>query len=380
MRKAITIILLIIINSLNAQQRLDSITGPSNNTYKMEMNYDGNNNCLSVIEKHRNTINDPWEGTDGIYCSYNNGVAESNIIREWHYRNKTIYTYSNGAISETTLWVYDYINNLWIQSGTGDYTYDSNGNLIEILKDYTRVELSNGETLSTERMVKEEFTYNSDNKKVNYKRYIKDAYTNNQWDLIRERNYTYNSDGNLTLIEIGANKKRELTYNTNGNVIEDITSRLDNSTWVYEDKKTYTYDNSIPESDLLLPNHCMLRHIFNDEHYTYNNKILNVSYYDWNDSNNNWDLEYENIFYYNSISSINSEQDSKIHKIYPNPTSNQVKFEIEEFDIIEIYNTNGKFLIKTNSNVIDMQPFKNGIYFYKIISGNKIINGKIIKE
>ena len=68
--------------------------------------------------------------------------------------------------------------------------------------------------------------------------------------------------------------------------------------------------------------------------------------------------------------------------IYPNPTSNSVTINSDvTIDQIEIYSTSGKRILKRTSfsENIDLEEFKNGIYFLKLALRDKVVIKKIIK-
>ena len=386
MKKTITIILLLTINIFYAQiQRLDGLISASE-TDRAIFSYDNSGNSTSTIIQHRDTVNDDWQdGNDGAYCFFDaNNVITSTIIKESeNYQDKTDYTYdTNGKISSTILAVYDWINNTWIENGDASYTYDTNGNLTEILTNYSDVTLSSGDQLSSSGVKKELLTYNSVNKKTSYKRYFQN--NDGSWDLSMEEIYSYNSDDMLILIEQDATHKTELTYNTDGNLIEEVNSYLDEQTnnWTYSSKDIYSYDNSVSESDMLLPNSYILSYIFDSNHYTFNNKITNSYEYDWNSTTNDWDTNprFVATWYYSDTALTTNNIDIHNYTVFPNPTTNQVKFDITDFEKIEIYDITGKLITKTETNIVNMVNVPNGTYLYRIQKGNETINGKIIKK
>lgn len=71
-------------------------------------------------------------------------------------------------------------------------------------------------------------------------------------------------------------------------------------------------------------------------------------------------------------------------KIYPNPAQNIVNVEVDGLTEIEVYDINGRFLIKKqmseNKNSMDISSLSKGIYILKVSTGNGIGNFKIIKE
>ncbi len=71
-------------------------------------------------------------------------------------------------------------------------------------------------------------------------------------------------------------------------------------------------------------------------------------------------------------------------KIYPNPAQNVVNVEADGTNEIELYDTNGRSVIKKqiseNKNSIDISSLSKGIYMLKVSTGNSIGNFKIIKQ
>jgi len=386
MKKTITIILLLTINVFYAQlQRLDNLM-TSSETLKTVFNYDNNGNCLSTISQFRNSTNDDWtEGTNGLELSYNNNQIISIIKREESYRNKIVFTYTNNVKTNADRFAYDWNDNQWLQTGTVLYTYNSDGLIIEEVGAQDDVIASDGETLSFNGSNKYEYTYNSSNQNISKKHFEKNSTTNNQYVLRNEEIYAYNSDGLLSSI-IYTNEyndeqdKTELTYDNNNNLVEKIYSELNitTSNWNYSSKDIYTYDNSIDVNDLLLPNSYILNEYF--ENYNFNNKPTVLSSYQWNNNTNNWDEDGVINFNYTDTALSTNNIDIHNYTVYPNPTTNQVKFDITDFDKIEIYDITGKLIIKTKTNIVNMENVPNGTYLYRIQKGNKTINGKIIKK
>tara|TARA_R110002050_G_scaffold295080_1_gene453539 strand:- start:70 stop:1656 length:1587 start_codon:yes stop_codon:yes gene_type:complete len=66
--------------------------------------------------------------------------------------------------------------------------------------------------------------------------------------------------------------------------------------------------------------------------------------------------------------------------VYPNPTNGYVNFNMS-LDVIDVYDVSGKnVLSKTNSETINLENLKNGIYIVKVISDEKYSVLKIIKN
>lgn len=85
-------------------------------------------------------------------------------------------------------------------------------------------------------------------------------------------------------------------------------------------------------------------------------------------------------FIFNSLE-VN-EQNKNDFVVYPNPVENTFKIESNEtIDRAEVVDLNGKVVaIVSQSNIIDMTAFENGVYIVKIYSGLESWTGKIVKK
>lgn len=115
--------------------------------------------------------------------------------------------------------------------------------------------------------------------------------------------------------------------------------------------------------------------------FEYTNGLGGINFFSSSSNCEYWidDIDFISGFQTSTVS-VKENTMSKDIKVYPNPTTNQVIFEIDDFENIEIYTISGELIIKTKSNIINMEYIQNGIYLYKIQRGNETINGKIIKK
>lgn len=73
-------------------------------------------------------------------------------------------------------------------------------------------------------------------------------------------------------------------------------------------------------------------------------------------------------------------------EIYPNPFTNKltINYSLNTNATLEVFNLLGKKLqtqrIANNSTVLDLSAQLNGVYFVKVIDGNKVITRKVIKQ
>lgn len=83
----------------------------------------------------------------------------------------------------------------------------------------------------------------------------------------------------------------------------------------------------------------------------------------------------------------NNQYNSEGYTVYPNPVNMEVIFSFTSNKIsreISIYNSLGQEILNCNASnqlqLISMQSCENGLYFYKIASGNDTFTGKLIKK
>lgn len=79
---------------------------------------------------------------------------------------------------------------------------------------------------------------------------------------------------------------------------------------------------------------------------------------------------------------INLDYDQISVQVYPNPTSDIVQFETKDIDkgrLVRVYNITGKLVSNSDfsdrKTKISMTEFPSGIYSYKVIKQNKLLNG-----
>ena len=89
----------------------------------------------------------------------------------------------------------------------------------------------------------------------------------------------------------------------------------------------------------------------------------------------------------NNALAINQYTSEDFYYIYPNPFNDEVTFSFSSNAIsreIIIYNSLGQEILRKKSDnkldLISLQSFENGIYFYKIASANANFTGKLIKK
>ena len=65
--------------------------------------------------------------------------------------------------------------------------------------------------------------------------------------------------------------------------------------------------------------------------------------------------------------------------VFPNPVSSRLNISCKNFSSAELFSVDGRKVLRTQQAVVDVASITKGIYFLKIISGNKSFVSKIIK-
>jgi len=340
MKKIVIIAFVFLTSFIYGQtQRLEYVIN-SNNNFKISYTYDVNN--IHIKSNEYEYSNGNWVMLSEKLFSYdaNNRINE---ITEMNVNNGSLvnsikkeFSYNTNTQTEVD---YNWNGTNWVQTEEYQMTFNSDDLIIErILTENTKIT----------------FQYNANNELMNREYYYWNT-TSGQWNNYSERKYVF-------------------SYDSNDNRINTIKSNYYNGTWTDDTKIEYNYDNSFTESNLILPYYERLDNF----DLSFNHKVNSLMFYENNNgtwsSTNSWTLHYSDVSL--GVGNINS----KNYTVYPNPTTNQVKFDITDFEKIEIYDITGKLITKTETNIVNMENVPNGTYLYRIQKGNKIINGKIIKK
>jgi len=381
MKKILLLLIITLIsNKIHSQtHKLNSVVFGN---YKAEMLYDENGKNTSYKEYSFNSTTNEWEDEQyGLQYFYDaDGLIDYTIFEESIFHHKSEYTY-NSDNKITELVVLDQNGSNWDLLYTDVYNYDNLNNNIEIIRNW-----QNPTTWSVNyRYI---HTFDSNNNLILKEKQEWNTNTSSWDNTIKKYEYTFNTD-NKVLSRITSNLvdsafeqvlKYEYIYDTNGNRVEFIKSKNYNSTtnsWELDERVTYTYDNNYSLSDLFIPNWSSgIIDIGYDEDY--NHMITAKGYYEWDNTQNQWNYYGDAVFNWSDILSINDFGILDIN-VYPNPTTEQLNFELlAKIHKIKIFDIQGKSLIeKKNTNSINVMELNNGMYFYQI---NNKIAGKFIKE
>lgn len=290
-------------------------------------------------------------------------------------KNKMEYTYnsSNDVLTETEYWcVWD---SEFRPTTKYEYTYNNESQVvlkIGYMWDYDHWRFNS----------KEEYGYNGGKN-------TQEIYYNmngDDWEAAIKREYVYNSSGNMTqethygwdsvLKEWGSSRKYDYTFDEFGNNIAEIYSDRNSSLddYIPDSKQEIIFDHAYSVDDLLPV----------DLLEGFNNIPIQVTEYSF--KNNVWSLMGIVKLYYSNVEqklAVNNITEASI-VVYPNPTSDFLKFKIRTpndqftFQMIDL---NGKIVVSRQVNdnsSISIKNLPKGVYLYKLVLKDKVINGKVV--
>lgn len=351
------------------------------------------------------TFNENSSVNEYLYCSYltNNGQCNKHIMTY----------YDSGEVDSTYQFHYDSISSQWLSMGIGNQIFNdesllfsktnlswylnstsiSYGSKHEILYDENQREKQttfftfNATSLAWDTLNKVLCEFNGNVKESTNYEYNT---TSNSWSTQGKIVETYNSDSLVTIV---------IAYNwSNNNWVESNKAINDYDNFNNLIRKTYqTWNENTSQWD-----NTTKYELFFDYNYTSNQLIeylqsseiasnyLNnflgynhkLDYYTINTwTNNSWFVRDTTTFYYSGqIVSIDNSTSNNNLKVYPNPACDYLILEDDQNFTFELYDTNGKlvsseYILKSKKVNINLN---NGLYFYRVITCDNILNGKIV--
>jgi hypothetical protein len=304
---------------------------------------------------HKDEYNYYQDSTIKEYTSYNFDKNKNTWINNY----KNAFDYNTEENFETlTDYNWDSINNNWLASLKQEYFMDS--------KDHTAIAV---QSLWVEQlkkyfvMDKVEYAYLNDKQlEISTSEWLE-----RYWSGISKSEIHYDSLGRAdgqTYFSYSYQKKNwiprfryEIILNQNGDILTEIRSKYDNKsdTWTNDFKRTYEYDNNG------------------------NTSVLSLYAFD-----TTWQL-YETVRYYFSekvISNLTSQKKNII--LAQNPVRDL--FIVKGLDsdyAIKVFDLKGNLVLHKSQNgnkPVNVQELHKGMYIYKIIYREGIVDGKMIKE
>ncbi len=75
-----------------------------------------------------------------------------------------------------------------------------------------------------------------------------------------------------------------------------------------------------------------------------------------------------------------SENEEEVVSLYPNPVKDRLMVKAENLQSVEIYNLVGQQVLVSISDVVDMGPLNQGIYFVRINADGKTVTKRVVKQ
>jgi len=219
-----------------------------------------------------------------------------------------------------------------------------------------------------------------------------------RWDAVTQTwlpeykyDYTYNNDHQVTL-SVGYDwetitgtwipyYKLEIQYDNSGNDIQDVYSEWnqDSGQWEYDYKMEYTFDYDYLFEEILVP-------ISLATYSDINNKILTASFITWNTNLGQWMTGDRSSYYYSDINDTGIDDNLPTpFEVYPNPTQNYIMIKSArpfESARIELFDVTGKKvmseILSGNRQQVPVGALNSGLYYYRILQGQKIESGKLM--
>ena len=189
-----------------------------------------------------------------------------------------------------------------------------------------------------------------------------------------------------------------LTINNSTSAIDTITA-CDNFTWI--NGVTYTASNTTATDTLFASNGCdsivSLNLTINYTKTSTDTVVDNESYtYTWIDgvtytSSNNTATDTLiasngcdsiislNLTIVNTVG-LNSQATLSNVQVYPNPTSGKLTIDAKNFEGVEVYDTSGRLIIKSELKTIDLEEQSKGLYLLKVNANGTTQEFKVFKE
>ena len=343
------------------RQKLDSITyqsstsGEWENYLKYEYAYDNNELATLRLIQNWNEYTQQWQNdTRNEYTNDDFGNRILSFYKGWNsstqqWIDERKYEYTYNEIGNRTLCLYSRLEyGIWTSIFEDEYGYDSNGNLVLILR-------KNWEDNTQEWVIstKYDHTYNNEGQLITR---IRSSWSGNpeQWTPTIRYEYTYDNTGNL------------ITY---------FVSNFSTSTeqWIANYKYDYQYDNSYTYDELIMP---FSAQFFQHKRTSAISKL-------WNESTQEWMNSLQGVYHYSDQAvGITPATEAGID-IFPNPANDVITFNLENTKptTIQLYDAQGKYLqtqALAQNNQVSVRHLDSGLYFYQLQHDGEVFGGKFM--
>lgn len=298
-----------------------------------------------------------------------------------------VYEYDNNLnlVAETRMY-YSIKSLEWKNSWKLEYVYDASG----VLESIVRYAYGGTEWAKTKRT---QYIYNPDGQT---KKEIVESWDNSNWNQSESITYFYNDNNELDSTHrnnddgagnVSPKERSDYWIDDEGRVIGIVTHRLKDGSfeqasrtdYLYEDGKlvkedNYSWINYWYHSDYFVYSYTSFDEVAKRERYIHSTGELNdTKYYTYNKEDEN--------------SSIKPQSNFARLEVYPNPFTNQLRFDVEAGVYkLSVYNLVGTNVMVdseiTGETTLDASNWKRGIYVYQLTDtqSGAIQTGKILAK
>ena len=370
-------------NSRAVKQRFDSTVYFSDvgaaqlmRTSKEEFIYDAN--YRHETTNRYNYVNNSWKQISELLLTYDvAGNITAMVTRiynsstsTWENNRKESYTYDANNFS-TRYALSNWVNGSWVESVKSIYTPHANGMVDEIVK-LSRTSASQPWDSTYH------FTYSYDNSKNLIER-ITYRYNNGSWIESQKIENVFNSSNLKTKAQSFTwssqwDLKTEFNYtlDANDNITFAQQDKWVNNQWSPYLRYNNDFDLSVPYNELIVP-------YWYQENDLWENQAIELML------GGNWKLVDSLNYYYSpqTVSSVNELEVMQIN-VYPNPVTDLVSFELPNVannTAIEVYDMKGMLVIskRFNGGTLDVSSLKKGVYYFLITDEVTTYTGKLMK-
>ncbi len=338
--------------------------------YKENIDYNDDGLIDQKIISYKNPITLQWELNEKINFEYDefknlilriDSSSSGCVTPEWEPNRRNEYNYNTNNNLITHL-VYSWTDEQWRDHDKFDYSYNEEGELIQEIRS-TRFGLPD-------------------------------------WKEERKLDYEYDDSGNKIQIIYSSfselntwlvTEKINLSYDDWNNMIQYIGYSWDDNQWNKAYKRDWEMNTDYAYNELILPYFDDGENLIDDGIGLHPigtfeqcfNYMLNESFgFKWNDGS--WSNINHSSFHYSQFyTGIENVSENTIH-IFPNPASDFIEFNIGDETqsmTFKLFDLNGKLVINkevSSANRTSVNGFKNGMYFYQLISNSVVWSGKVM--
>ena len=367
---------------------------------RTDMAYDLNGNLSQILNQGWDASSSSYVPADKSEFTYNTSNILTQITEyEWDEGASQLALTSKMEISldennlRTQAVVYGWMASTseWVENWKYEYSYTANDALQEELEYIWDQDLS--DWINSWKAV---LSYNMDDLLIEQEEFEWDS-DGELWFSIWKSQYSYDENNNvqeqldlefLLPDEVWQEAfKGEYTYDDLYNPLSELYSTWDENAGKLANvaKYDYVYDQNTLLSDLLAPTP---EWFFPDNREQIVSKPVGYISYEYNTDVSDFEVYYQNAYLYNPAGFPLGIRPGKaqIAVLYPNPVRESL---IIQFDgeypsaIFELFDLKGRNILREqveHGESLNLEELKEGVYLYRISTGDTFQTGKLIKK